>query len=238
MVPLRSVSKKKSIRKRSRTMKKTISLLLALVLCLSLCACGGSTTEDDAMTVDDMLAVAEEADAIQINDDYDNQAKAKQLYCGKILKITGKVEEIHEDYILLGGAKKEYCPAVWVYLSTDDIVLLEEGQQITIVGQTEAELRKTTGLVAMLGLESDFLEMKEAYLVADTFEVSGRFLGTNYSYAPAINLDVEGEYSAVLVYFSDPMVTFDIEFNQQITVSGKIVFDDSDYDIFDATLVE
>ena len=215
-------------------MKKAISLLLTLILCLSLCACGDTAK----MTKEDMLAVAEEVNAKQINDDYDNQARAKQLYCGKTLKITGKVEEIHEDYILLGGATENYCPAVWVYLSTDDLVLLEQGQQITIVGQTETELRKAADFWAMLGAESDFLEMKQAYLVETIFEVTGRYFGPNISFAPAINLIVNEGQVANLVYFVELDDLVGVEHNQKITVSGKIVYDNMGYDILDATLVK
>ena len=84
-------------------MKKAVSLILALMLLLSLCACGAEGGSDTSqMSKEDMLSSAESVDMKDFTDAVDNNiVSAKQLYCGKILEVTGVVGEIKEDHIAL-----------------------------------------------------------------------------------------------------------------------------------------
>ena len=84
-------------------MKKLFAMCLALAMLLPLCACGaegGSGTPK--MSKEDMLSSAESVDMKDFTDAVDNNiVSAKQLYCGKVLEVTGVVGEIKEDHIAL-----------------------------------------------------------------------------------------------------------------------------------------
>ena len=100
-------------------MKKAVSLILALMLLLSLCACGaegGSGTSQ--MSKEDMLSSAESVDMKDFTDAVDNNiVSAKQLYCGKVLEVTGVVGEIKEDHIALVYESTYSGKIIDVYLS-------------------------------------------------------------------------------------------------------------------------
>ena len=130
-------------------MKKWIALLLAAVLCLSLAACGSNKSNDQMGTtgsmdresgettaaatsksLDELLAESEEIMGYQLNNDYAaNPAKAVQDYCNKTLNITGTVTELCEDYVVLDDI-------VNVFLPLEEMVDIEYGKQLSIVGVT------------------------------------------------------------------------------------------------------
>ena len=231
-------------------MKKALSLLLALVLCLSLCACGGAdeknntnkNPETTTMSKEDMLAAAEVVTPSQITQDTkSNIAKAKQLYCGKILEITGVVAAVKENYVEIGVDTSVAGAVIDVYLPAEELLLLESRQKVTIVGKTNDVTSETTssGPMGMEWVKTHFT-MPEAYLVNDTFEVSGKLFGKNQSYAPAYNFD-DGTSVTKLLYFADGVDTSVIGSGATFTVKGKIFLgsiNDTDFVIRDAIIVE
>ena len=238
-------------------MKKSIAMLLALVMCLSLCACsGGSETPkateeatkateaptEPTMSKEDMLAAAEVVTPSQITQDTNsNIAKAKQLYCGKVLEVTGRVAAVKEDYVEIGVDSKANGTVIDVYLPLEELVLLASGQKVTIVGKTNEEFKEVASSDTM-GFEwvKKHFTMPQAYLVEDTFEVSGKLFGKNQSYAPAYNFDV-GTSVTKLLYFADGVDTSVIGSGEIFTVKGKIFLssmNDSDFTIRDAVIVQ
>lgn len=242
-------------------MKKALSLILALVLCLSLYACGdgienatpestnpestnSETTapEATAMSKEDMLAIAEVVSPVQIKKDTNsNIAKAKQLYCGKVLEVTGVVAAIKENYVEIGVDTSVAGAVIDVYLPTEELLLLKSRQKITIVGKTNDVTNETTssGPMGMEWVKTHYT-MPEAYLVNDTFEVTGKLFGANQSYAPAYNFDV-GTSVTKLLYFADGVDLSAIKSSTTFTVKGKIFLgsiEDTDFVIRDAIIVE
>lgn len=228
-------------------MKKAMSIILALVLCLSLCACGSNdgksnTNNNLEMSKEDMLATAEVVTPSQITQDTkSNIAKAKQLYCGKILEVTGVVAAVKEDYVEIGVDTSVAGAVIDVYLPAEELLLLESRQKVTIVGKTNDVTSETTssGPAGVEWVKTHFT-MPEAYLVNDTFEVSGKLFGKNQSYAPAYNFD-DGTSVTKLLYFADGVDTNVIGSGATFMVKGKIFLDsidDTDFVIRDAIIVE
>lgn len=234
-------------------MKKVVSLILALVMCLSLCACGsdegkdntnntGKNPEATTMSKEDMLAAAEVVTPSQITQDTNsNIAKAKQLYCGKVLEVTGVVAAVKENYVEIGVDTSVAGAVIDVYLPTEELLLLESRQKVTIVGKTNDVTSETTssGPMGMEWVKTHYT-MPEAYLVNDTFEVSGKLFGKNQSYAPAYNFD-DGTSVTKLLYFADGVDLSVIGSGATFTVKGKIYLgsiNDTDFVIRDAIIVE
>ena len=129
-------------------MKKIIALFLAMLLSLTLCACGTKK----APTKEEMLSVAVETHASGIElDSFKNIASAKQKYCNKTLLLSGMVRKIKEDYIEISAS---YAPnyMVDVYLPLEELVNLEEGQYITVVGTTTDEITENSEIATQNGL--------------------------------------------------------------------------------------
>ncbi len=228
-------------------MKRTLSIILALLMCLSLCACGSdngksNTNNNPEMSKEDMLAAAEVVTPSQITQDTkSNIAKAKQLYCGKILEVTGVVAAVKENYVEIGVDTSVAGAVIDVYLPTEELLLLESRQKVTIVGRTNDVTSETTssGPAGVEWVKTHFT-MPEAYLVNDTFEVSGKLFGKNQSYAPAYNFD-DGTSVTKLLYFADGVDTSVIGSGATFTVKGKIFLgsiNDTDFVIRDAIIVE
>ena len=122
-------------------MKKAISLMLAIVLCLGLYACGGKNSKSPQMSKEDMLAAAEVVTPSQITSDVNsNIAKAKQLYCEKVLEVTGRVASVKEDYVEVGVDSTTTGTVIDVYLPMEELVLLASGQKITIVAKNKRRI--------------------------------------------------------------------------------------------------
>ena len=235
-------------------MKRVLSLLLALVMCLSLCACGGGndtpettvpeTTVPEPMVLskDEMLAAAEVVTLSQIEIDINsNILKAKQLYCDKVLKVTGIVVSVQEDYVEVGIDTSVDGVVIDVHLPIEELLLLEKRQAVTIVGTTNDVVNETSS-GSMMGLEwvKTHFTMPEAYLVNDTFEVSGKLFGINQSNAPAFNFD-DGTSVTKLLYFADGVDLSAISSTSEITVKGKFFLagpQNDTYVIRDAIIVE
>lgn len=168
-------------------MKKALSLILALVLCLSLCACGGdgnkttkpestapeTTAPETTLTKEEMIASAEKTNSAKITSDTsENLVKAKQLYCDRVLEVTGFVLSIEEDHIKVGADRYVGTTVIDVYLPVDDLVLLSNKQVVTVVGKTAETINERTKTVSGTDYTQKYYEMTQAYLVKNTFDVT------------------------------------------------------------------
>ena len=225
-------------------MKKAVSLILALMLPLSLCACGaecGSGTSQ--MSKKDMLSSAESVDMKDFTDVVDNNiVSAKQLYCGKVLEVTGVVGEIKEDHIALVYESTYSGKIIDVYLSTEELAFLQLFQKIVVVGLTEDTVKTVSTTVRGYDTEELHFPMKQAYLVEDTFEVDGTLRTQDASYLPEIvfNFQIGGESKLQNVYFSEEVDTSQIEWGTDMTIRGKFIYlpGIDFWDITEATIVE
>ena len=248
-------------------MKKLLALILAAVLALSLVACGGgggagdtNTTNDtpstgngdttstdtpigggddstSGMTKEEMLEQAIECTASDIsNDTVENIAKATQTYCGKVLSIKGEIAEIKADHIQLETSSTRFK----VYLPVDDIVNLKNGQLVTIVGNTGAEITEEP-LAAGIPQNVYAYEVNPAYFVTDRYEYTGIPKNENDSFPGAWDVEFPNaanrEYLR-LVYFDDSVDVSQYE-GQEITFSAK-AFRSSNalFDYYDAVIIE
>lgn len=218
-------------------MKKFLTLFLASLMCLSCVACGGSSKGSKA-SKDDLLAVAEECSATDIqNDSIENIVRAKQSYCNKTLLLGGTVRTINEDHIEL-SAMYSANYIIDVYLPEEELVLLESGQYITVVGTTTDEIIEDSENVAEYTFDYSHYQMPEAYLVGDTIEITAILKGVNTSYAPAFNIQIGDNNVLKLVYFADDVDTSAFTFGQEITFSAKAVYENSNWRYYDAQIIE
>ena len=142
-------------------MKKTILLLLSLVLCMSMCACGGNdhtatteqshfsateptedteitsiaaaepAAEEPAMSTNDILENAVLIDAYEFyNEVNGNIVRAESEYNGKAVLFRDKIIEIQQEYIVVGESNTR----IKVYLATEDIITVTNGQYIFVAG--------------------------------------------------------------------------------------------------------
>ncbi|MBQ8502820.1 MAG: hypothetical protein IJ491_00900 [Clostridia bacterium] len=231
-------------------MKKIIALLLAAIMCLSLIACGGNNApetnetptettapEEVKMSKDEMLAIAEEYTAGDIqNDSIENIARAKQKYCNKTILLSGTVRNIQEDYIEL-SAMYSANYIIDVYLSLDELVLLEQGQYITVVGTTTDEIIDASENVAEYTFDYSHYQMPDAYFVKDTLEVTGILKGVSNSYAPAFNIQIGESNVLKLIYFAESVDTSTLEYGQEITFVAKAVSKNDNWHYYDAEII-
>ena len=129
------------------------------------------------MTKDKMLEVAQELDFGQLNEEIDdNIVRVKEKYEGNIYKYSSYIEEIYADYVEIGGFK--------VYLTKDELKMLNKGEKITIVGKVNKIDIDENYNTRTIGTISDckFVgEMKNAYFVDKTFTITGNFRVTDSS---------------------------------------------------------
>lgn len=246
-------------------MKRWIVLLLAVVLVLSLAACGGKAEnpaeepqdvpsetqdggegseqpEDTAMTKEEMLEQALEVDSATIHrDSLENLANAKDLYCSKILLLEGTVLEIQEDCAVIGTILTDDAYVTDAYLPQEDLAKLQQGQQITVVGQTDDTITEESLDAPDFPMMISHYAMPTAYLTQDHFEVEGIIKGKNESYAGAWNFFVGDSDLGRIVYFADGTdlsgldETYSSEGNP-VTISAKIIRD-SDNGVYGDTFV-
>lgn len=231
-------------------MKKIIALFLAAIMCLSLIACGGNNApetnetptettapEEVKMSKDEMLAIAEEYTAGDIqNDSIENIARAKQKYCNKTILLSGTVRNIQEDYIEL-SAMYSANYIIDVYLPIDELVMLEQGQYITVVGTTTDEIIDASENVAEYTFDYSHYQMPDAYFVKDTLEVTGILKGVSNSYAPAFNIQIGESNVLKLIYFAESVDTSTLEYGQEITFVAKAVSKNDNWHYYDAEII-
>ena len=225
-------------------MKKVTALILAFVLCLTLIACGQptadveqATTAAPKQTKEEMLSVAEECSATDLqNDSIENIVRAKQKYCNKTLLLSGYVRDIKEDHIELSsfyGANY----MVDVYLSMDELVLLDRGQSISVVGTTTDEILEDADEVGGTVFDYSHYQMPDAYLVRERVEVEGILKGVNNSYAPAYNIQIGDSNVLKLIYFAENVDTSALEFGQKIKFSAKAINETNGWRYYDAEII-
>lgn len=235
-------------------MKKLLALLLVAVMSFSMVACGEQTTSaeenntsteettSNVITKDDMLAEAQSVDYTTIhNDSVENLAKAKSLYCNATLKVDGTVWEIKEDHVRIGNG---LYWGVSVYLPTEELIGLEIGQRIVVVGKTTDEIIEEEYEAFGYTETMSLYQMPEAYLVADYFEYQVTLKGKNGSYEGAWNILLGDSDYANLVYFADgvDLSSFNTSSNgnpgEAITILAKSKFENyTSWVYYDATII-
>lgn len=203
-----------------RKMRRVLASVLALVMVLSLCACGATTSNDDILK----NAVAVDMDTI-VSDTDSNIAKAKSLYCGKDLLITGYVVVISEDHIELDDSDTTLSSLVDVYLSSDDIANLESEQRITVAGHMSDEIETEQKTLNGWTFEFKHYSLNSAYLVNDRYEVSG-VLGQKVEGSSAIpteyNFKLGAENALAIISFADTVDVSSLPRDEEATYSAKI----------------
>ena len=119
---------------------------LGIVGALGLTACGGTSatdgnaeSESQELSQEEMLEQAQDFDGDAFYDTQnENEAKAKQEYDGKVFQVSGYVEEIATDYIIVSdyGYGVYYNPLV-VELPEEEIANLTKEQEIIVCGTFE-----------------------------------------------------------------------------------------------------
>ena len=218
-------------------MKKLISLFLAMMMCVALVACANASETDNSSTEtestlfkEELLENAIEVKAIDINNlTIEDTDKAKQEYCNKTLNVTGPIEAIEEDYIEIGY----HDCAIKVYLSSEEISMLEEGQQVTVVGQTSDSIEEYNDPSSTVVDPTLYYEMSPAYFVEDYFEVTG-VIQTN-------GIKVENIDTIRGVQWADGVDKSEYEW-KKVTISAKVIDEkiNGNYirKYYDATVVE
>ncbi len=214
-------------------MKKFVSLIMVAVMCLALASCG-----EKVPTKEEMLAVAEEFSANDIqNDSVENIVSAKQKYCNKTISVSGYVRNIKEDHVELSAFYgSNYI--VDVYLSVDELAKLEQGQSITVVGNTTDEITSSTE--SAVGSTFDFYhyQMPVAYLVKDRVEITGILKGENYSYKPAYNIQIGDSNVLKLIYFADGVDVSSLEKGKEAKFLVKAINDGNGFKYYEAEIIE
>lgn len=132
--------------------------------------------EDPIMSKEEMLAIAEEYTVIDIhNDSVKNLARAKQKYCNKTILLTGVVYDILEDHVELLTSNYMYINShiVDVYLPLDELVLVESGQRITVVGTITDDIIDKSESIGQRTYNTKHYQMHNAYFVNDIYELTG-----------------------------------------------------------------
>lgn len=230
-------------------MKKVLCFILVLIMCLSLCACNheaetadeidnsvpsseqnGDNSANTVPTKDEMLAVASELDFSELSSlTSDHIAKAKNEYCNKTFQFFGQIAEIAEDHIEFGSG----FTLLKVYLPLDDILLLECGQYVTVVGQISDTIDQENDSYG--GTEYQY-SMNTAYVVSDRVEITGKILSERSSksgymiYLP----ETTSKKQAFCVIFWADDVSAEQYVEKEVHISARQV--NNTY--YDATVIE
>lgn len=120
-------------------MKKLNSLIvlsIVAVLAIFLIGCSGNSNAVASSSVN--LDEAVELDWEKVYWEYEeNEARASQNWDGKTVKWSSVVEKIEKDYVTCRGFyfKNNYTAPIDVYLSAEDLVKLNKGDAIIVVGE-------------------------------------------------------------------------------------------------------
>ena len=223
-------------------MKKTISLLLALVLCLSLCACEQNSTSSDNQTAEALTeAIKEEnpkltqeemvAESTELTDEMwkkitENKAYANSLV-GTSFSFMACVEEIATDYIVMNVVNSEfvsqaYAMQLHVYLPTEQLIKLETGLYLQMVGKVTEMIEGELTILGPSGNKTvgPIYVMEQAYVVEDHFEFEGKLLGENESYG-GWNIVIGDSSYAKLIHFADDVDTSELKYTQRIKFTAQ-----------------
>lgn len=161
--------------KKSNKSKIIIPVAIVIVILVVL----GIVFFTGKMSKEKMLSVAEELNFTDFNKNVqENQTRAKETYSKNVYKVTGYVENIENDYIVLYDfdAQYGYSPKINAYLPKEDIKQIEKNQKITIIGKLDnIEYKTEPRMVGGMSYSTNYGtgEMKTAYLLEDTFEITG-----------------------------------------------------------------
>lgn len=225
---------------------------MTLVLCLSLCACNyesetadevdnsvASSEQDEDVSVnavptkDEMLAVSSELDLSELwKQSEKNIAKARSEYCNKTFQCSAAIYKIEENSIILSNILLDDRDhnRLKVYLSLEDILQLESGQYVTIVGQI-------SDTIEPYGSFSQY-SMDSAYLVSSTYTKTGKY----HSYSatdgthPAddcLECTTDSGESYYIELVNDTEHNYALPDGAEITVEGKLFVND-DYASYSA----
>ena len=234
-------------------MKKWIILILVFSMASTLVACGTKTDADkgdeptsgaaltdtnqnvepttgEILTKEEMMAQAKEVSALDINNDsIDNMVKAKYNYCNQVLMLEGLISSFGEDHIEMSDVMSpQYI--VDVYLPVEEMLDLEKGQSIVVVGMTTDEIIKTSA-GGIFESEIIHYQMPVAYLVKDTTEIEVTLQGADDEFSPAFNCAIGSSGVSRLIFFRDGVDTSTFELGQKIKVSAKAVMTQRKVDI-------
>lgn len=220
-------------------MKRVISFILVLCLLVPFGICGAfaddeATENQDSTEIDEAkAALLEQATSISVNqicDDYhENVVKAQLAHCGQVYLLIGKIRNITLDYVLLSADDlMESWTSIEVVLPLEDVAELEVNQVIAVVGTMGDEIT-----------ENGHFTMDEAYLVSDTFLVTGKVHSLNNSLAPAYNFKIGDDPYLKLVYFKDGIDGSEYV-GKTYTIQGYVFIDEHTYNIIirEAEIIE
>ena len=117
-------------------MKKIPALLLTALLILSLSACGGENSGAKASPANTAVTAIEATADSVYQDVKENEAKAMQ----NTYQVTGEIDEIKADHCKIDN--------LLVYLPSDTLANLSQGQTITFVGSISGTKEETTSMGA------------------------------------------------------------------------------------------
>lgn len=227
-------------------MKKVLCFILVLIMCLSLCACNheaetadetdnsissseqnGDDSANTVPTKDEMLAVASELDLSELYTQTEsNIVKAKSEYCNKTFQCSRFITEIEENCILLSDG---WC-YLKVYLPLEDILQLENGQYVTIVGQMSDNIEQEKDTY---GLTEYQYSMNAAYLVSSTYTKIGKYHAyhsTDGTHPQGLCIECTNDSgkSYYIELVNDTEQNYALPDGAEITVEGKIFVNDND----------
>lgn len=169
-------------------MKKLVLLVLSLAMVVSLCACGGSgetpnndettpsveeNTEAQKQTMDELLSTAIEIDGYTFFQEYnDNKVKHSSDYNEKSCLVEGNIYEIEADHIVVTDSNLK----VNIYLPTEEIVELQKGQYVEIVGIVE-----NIGFEQNMSLIWVTVDFNTGYIVNTVYEKTGQVMISDYT---------------------------------------------------------
>lgn len=142
-------------------MKKITAIFLSLSILIAIfCGCSQKLTKEEMLEKSEKVTVYEISNTIELN-----VLRAKHLYCGKHLEITGEISKIYEDFFVF----KSNSLTFKVYLDEDELIDLNNQQYVTVVGKTSNKIKPYTEKHS--GYEKSLynITMKNAYLVESFF---------------------------------------------------------------------
>ena len=247
---------------KEENMKQVVALLLICLSFFMLCACGGNVTQEHketqsatteatitaetsepVLSKEEMLMQAISAENKTIGDDFANNIlRAKETYCGHIIKIEGNARITNENVITIriGTGIIWYIDA---YLSSEDMLQLDDGQKIILVGYLDDTITETTSTSGGSTYTYKHLSMSTAYVAQDRFEVSGRVGSKKSNGAFSFFTPPSNHYGTSIWFTGDTDTSKFTGVLTQVRVSAKVIYrgiyssHDSGYDYKDAIII-
>lgn len=213
-------------------MKKAITILLTLVMVLSLVACGTqaktepttaqpiTTTqekEQEELTKEELLSEATKITISEIAKEYsNNKVRAQNTYKDGIYSMWGMVVDISEDHVVIKLSNASSSFGVNAYLPMDELVSLDKGIAIQVVGR----ITNIDGLI----------ELKNAHFISDEYELKNATIReisyNNSTYGYTLEI-VDETFGTIYMKCTDKQVS-DYQWTHAneytISAKGKITF--------------